>query len=214
MRKYLALLAALFAVTLAQPDSALAQGKGKGKEKQAAKQVGTSAKVVKSDRDDDAVRRTNARRDDDVIRVGTSGRRTNDDIYRGTYSTGSGKGPAFCRSGAGHPVHGRQWCVNKGFGLGNSRWDRGNWDGVIFRQEPRSNIDIGRSVLGDILGNVIFNRLDARRQYLGVSQPLTGRWVNADGGSVLLVSAGRTPIAELVDRNRDRRVDLVLLNFR
>ena len=26
--------------------------------------------------------------------------------------------PSFCRSGAGHPVHGREWCVNKGFALG------------------------------------------------------------------------------------------------
>src|SRR5687768_16589622 len=26
--------------------------------------------------------------------------------------------PAFCRSGAGHPNWGRQWCVDKGFGLG------------------------------------------------------------------------------------------------
>ena len=26
--------------------------------------------------------------------------------------------PSFCRSGAGHPVHGREWCVQKGFGLG------------------------------------------------------------------------------------------------
>jgi hypothetical protein len=28
--------------------------------------------------------------------------------------------PAFCRSGAGHPVHGRSWCIDKGFGLGRS----------------------------------------------------------------------------------------------
>ena len=28
--------------------------------------------------------------------------------------------PSFCRSGAGHPVHGRAWCIDKGFGLGRS----------------------------------------------------------------------------------------------
>ena len=28
--------------------------------------------------------------------------------------------PSFCRSGAGHPVHGRSWCLDKGFGLGRS----------------------------------------------------------------------------------------------
>jgi hypothetical protein len=39
-----------------------------------------------------------------------------DDLFR---SRGRrGRGPAFCRSGAGHPVHGRQWCTRKGFGLG------------------------------------------------------------------------------------------------
>jgi len=29
----------------------------------------------------------------------------------------NGNGPAFCRSGAGHPVHGWEWCREKG-------WDR------------------------------------------------------------------------------------------
>lgn len=26
-------------------------------------------------------------------------------------------GPAFCRSGAGHPVHGRRWCEDRGHGV-------------------------------------------------------------------------------------------------
>jgi hypothetical protein len=26
--------------------------------------------------------------------------------------------PAFCRTGEGHPVFGRRWCIEKGFGLG------------------------------------------------------------------------------------------------
>jgi hypothetical protein len=37
----------------------------------------------------------------------------------------NGGAPSFCRSGAGHPVWGRQWCLDKGFGLGaeqNVRW--------------------------------------------------------------------------------------------
>jgi hypothetical protein len=33
---------------------------------------------------------------------------------------GRGNAPAFCRSGEGHPVHGRQWCRDKGFGLGSN----------------------------------------------------------------------------------------------
>ena len=136
------------------------------------------------------------------------------DRYRGTLNRGKGKGPKFCRTGAGHPVHGRQWCVDKGFGLGNSRWDQVRWPDVIFgRPEPRRNLDLGRDILQDVLGSVIFNRLDARRSSLGASAPLTGRWFDAEGRSVLLVNAGKVPIAELVDGNRDRRVDLVLLNF-
>jgi hypothetical protein len=40
-----------------------------------------------------------------------------DDIFRSQRRRG--RGPSFCRSGAGHPVHGRRWCLRKGFGLGN-----------------------------------------------------------------------------------------------
>lgn len=132
------------------------------------------------------------------------------------YRKGNGNGPAFCRSGAGHPVHGREWCLRKGHGLGRSaniRWDRVRWDDVIFRRtSSRSNV-FGRDVLVDILGRGVYDRLDARRRGLGVREPLSGRWDYLDGRSVLLVNAGRYPIAELIDGNRDRRVDLVLVNF-
>ena len=38
----------------------------------------------------------------------------------------NGGGPAFCRSGEGHPVHGRQWCRDKGWDVGvGSVLDRG-----------------------------------------------------------------------------------------
>ena len=30
-------------------------------------------------------------------------------------------GPAFCRSGAGHPVFGREWCREKGWDVGRDR---------------------------------------------------------------------------------------------
>lgn len=36
-------------------------------------------------------------------------------------SRANGNGPAFCRSGEGHPVWGREWCLEKGFGLGGGR---------------------------------------------------------------------------------------------
>ena len=132
-------------------------------------------------------------------------------------------GPAFCRSGAGHPVYGRQWCYNKGYGLGsnnndrndrNVRWDRVTWDDVIFRRRPNYTTNLDRNVLLDMLGGSVFNRLDAQRRYFGINAPLVGQWNSYEGNSVLLLNAGGFPIAELVDRNGDRRVDYILLNHR
>jgi hypothetical protein len=34
------------------------------------------------------------------------------------YPVRSDRGPSFCRSGAGHPVFGPQWCLQKGYGIG------------------------------------------------------------------------------------------------
>ncbi len=157
------------------------------------------------------------RRDDD------SDRRRDDDWWENRRDRdrdwviarrGNDRGPAFCRSGAGHPVYGRYWCVQRGYGLGrDSRWDRVRWDGVIFRRDPRYNRDLGRDVLIDILGSGVYGRLDARRRYFGISRPLVGRWMISEGRPVLVVSAGGMPLAELVDFNHDRRVDLILVNF-
>jgi hypothetical protein len=47
-----------------------------------------------------------------------------------------GGSPAFCRSGSGHPVFGRQWCREKGFSLGGDRRDAGRAGDVILRR-PR-----------------------------------------------------------------------------
>jgi hypothetical protein len=144
---------------------------------------------------------------------GKAKRRSDDDGWIGTENRDGGKGPKFCRNGNGHPVHGRQWCVQKGFGLGSGRWDRVRWEDVIFgRPQPRRDLDLGRDVLRDVLGSVIYGRLDAQRRTFGVRDPLTARWFNSEGRSVMLVNAGGTPIAELIDSNRDRHVDLVLLN--
>lgn len=47
-----------------------------------------------------------------------------------------GKGPAFCRNGQGHPVHGWRWCEDKG-------WDRGG--GRTVRRDRNGRIvDTGR----------------------------------------------------------------------
>jgi hypothetical protein len=54
------------------------------------------------------------------------------DTWEQQQRRGSGKqnaqnAPAFCRSGAGHPVHGRRWCEERGWGVYNQgRYDSRN----------------------------------------------------------------------------------------
>jgi hypothetical protein len=60
----------------------------------------------------------------------------------GSKNKGSGGGPAFCRSGAGHPVHGRQWCRDKGWDSSNrSIWGSRRDDGRIIVLDPRDRDD-------------------------------------------------------------------------
>lgn len=123
--------------------------------------------------------------------------------------------PAFCRSGAGHPVWGRQWCLDKGFGLGNTndvRWGYTNRLGdVEFRRESTSSI-LAREALIELLGETSFNRLALHAITLGLVDPLVGNWIGEPTGSrVLLLTSGGLPVAELVDLNRDNRVDRMLV---
>jgi len=137
-----------------------------------------------------------------------------DDRYDDRYDDRRDQGPAFCRSGAGHPVHGRQWCYDKGYGLGNDRWGRAGWDDVVLRRPDRRYEDqrMNGSALEDILGSVVYRRLNTQARSLG-SGALTGRWMDASSGPrILQVHAGSRPLAEFYDRNRDGRVDLVMLN--
>ena len=60
-----------------------------------------------------------------------------------------GRGPKFCRTGAGHPVFGRRWCLEKGFGLGD-RDDVFFDDGrVIFWDDDRPVIVRDRRIRSD-----------------------------------------------------------------
>lgn len=123
-----------------------------------------------------------------------------------------GNGPPFCRNGRGHPVHGLEWCEAKGW---SANWQRTVWDDVILRA-PRDRRDrvYEQDSLGEILGSVIFGRLDAQRHQVGAhGAPLQARWVSGRGGArALQVRAGGVPIAELTDLNGDGRADVVLLN--
>lgn len=141
-------------------------------------------------------------------------------------------GPAFCRSGEGHPVYGRQWCIDKGYGLGGRYddrryddrryddrrydpvWENRRWDDVIFRN-PRVDRRLDNRSLGSLLGAAVYNRIESQRRYLGAGEPITAYWeVGARGERRLNVFSGPMPVAVLVDANRDNRVDLVMLNRR
>lgn len=144
-----------------------------------------------------------------------------DDRGRGK-ARGKGKaargGPPFCQNGQGHPVHGRQWCRDKGFGMGggvfDTRWDNRGWDDVILRAPrgaDRRSGALDRGGLIDVLGDVVFGRLTAEGSRLGATAPLSGRWVQANGASILQVRSGSRPVAELTDLNGNGRVDAVLV---
>lgn len=129
----------------------------------------------------------------------------------------NGGAPAFCRSGEGHPVWGREWCVDKEFGLGDDDglWGRAtNIDDVIFRRPRTDREQLDRETLADILGDIVFGRLALQSLVLGADEPLTGRWLGQpDGPAVLRITAGDLEVAELVDADRDDEVDIILVNL-
>jgi len=126
--------------------------------------------------------------------------------------------PSFCQSGAGHPVWGRQWCLQKGFGLGTSpnvEWAAARDIGNLTFLQPITTSTLTRDALLSLLGPVAFNRLALHALTLGYTDPLTGIWrTDATGPNVLFVNSGQWPIAEVVDENRDQRPDLMLVALR
>jgi hypothetical protein len=120
--------------------------------------------------------------------------------------------PAFCRSGAGHPVHGREWCMDKGFGLGSrsgTMWSRGSIEDVVFRRRTDGD-RLDRGGLAGVLGDIVFGRLALQSVALGYDQPLMGVWVaQPEGPRILRVRSGEHEVAEFVDRDRDDRVEVL-----
>lgn len=126
--------------------------------------------------------------------------------------------PSFCRTGAGHPQWGRQWCLDKGFGLGTEndvRWGRNlDMNDVVFLREPASTT-LTRAALTAVLGERAVDRLALHAITLGLVEPLVGTWrTDAGGARVLLVNSGRYPVAEIVDVDRDRRGDRMVVALR
>jgi hypothetical protein len=136
-----------------------------------------------------------------------------DSDRRGKNKNKNGNGPKFCRNGEGHPVYGMAWCRQKGYDTGYGVFSRVDWGDVVMRRQRdvARRGDLGRGTLEDILGRTVLGRFERQRSRLGFSQPLYGRWVDSDAGAVLRLLSGSQPIAQLIDRNRDGRADLVLL---
>jgi hypothetical protein len=125
-----------------------------------------------------------------------------------------GNAPAFCRSGEGHPVWGREWCIEKGFGLGSQRgliWSRSRVDDVVFSRTV-DTARLTREALLAVLGDVVFNRLAVHSLALGYAEPLHGEWTaEPDAPRILRVSAGDIAVAELIDVDRDDRVEILYI---
>jgi hypothetical protein len=160
--------------------------------------------------------RTTDRRGDVVVQDRRDDRDWDSDRDSDRYNKknrGKANGPKFCRNGEGHPVHGMAWCRQKGYDTGYGAYNRVDWRDVVLRR-PRNvarQRDLGRGTLQDILGSVVLGRFDQQRSRLGFNQPLYGRWVDSNDGAVLRLLSGTQPIAQIIDRNRDGRADIVLL---
>jgi hypothetical protein len=86
-----------------------------------------------------------------------------------------------------------------------------SWEDVILRRPTSTNRRLEQQTLRDLLGATVLGRLSTHASRLGARGALDGRLVNLAGGSVLQLRANGVPLAELTDRNRDGRFDLVLL---
>ena len=119
------------AVALVVPSDLWAQGQGRGRGKAHGNRHEQRQAARADDRrddDDDWWEDRRDRDDDDDDAVILRGR--NDRVVivdprdierRYPVTQRQGRGPAFCRSGAGHPVWGPEWCLEKGWGLGSNR---------------------------------------------------------------------------------------------
>ena len=125
-----------------------------------------------------------------------------------------GNAPAFCRSGVGHPVWGREWCVQQGFGLGGDGslvWGRTRDLGdIVLRPRAERDLDLDRGGLIDVLGDIVFGRLALHALALGFDEPLAGTWVVPDEGPRLLrVRSGDVIVGEFADLDRNDRADVL-----
>lgn len=120
-------------------------------------------------------------------------------------------GSAYCRDNNGRVVRDIEWCRETGRRISyEDRGTVGNIGDIILRR-PRDGAQrvLSYGTLQQVLGSGVLSRIDQQRYQLGYNGNLTGRWYDASSGSELDLFAGGLQIAQLLDRNRDGRVDVV-----
>lgn len=143
------------------------------------------------------------------------------------------KGPAFCRSGRGHPVHGWRWCARRGWRATPYRparayrvparayparaypvgvWAAVRWEGVWLDAGYAPGYRGNRAPLRSWIGRSATRRIREHADWLGLHGRLSGRWVDSGyGGVEVEVRAGPIPVARLIDRERDGHAEVLLL---
>jgi len=125
-------------------------------------------------------------------------------------------GPSFCRSGAGHPVYGRQWCIDRGFGLGSASWRKVPPGQIKFGRVPQGPINttrLGWREVAEILTDAALDEIFGESQYDLDRERLTGEWRGGDTEGLLVfeLMLGDDPVAELTDLDLNGEIDVVLI---
>lgn len=84
----------------------------------------------------------------------------------------------------------------------------GTLSDIILRRPRNSGRTLSYGILQQVLGSSVLNRIDQVRYQLGYNGPLTGRWYDGSSGSQLDLYANGLQIVQILDRNRDGRVDV------
>ncbi len=135
---------------------------------------------------------------------------------RGKAKGNAKNGPSFCRSGAGHPVYGRQWCIEQGFGLGEASWRRAGPGKIKFARVPEGAIQPGRlgwREVAGILTDAVLDEIFRESSYELDRERVAGEWRGgaSEGLLVFELTLGGEPVAELTDLDLDGNVDVLLI---
>jgi hypothetical protein len=141
-------------LAMALPSSTWAQGRGNANGHHKTKANGQQqTRVIVLDGDRDG-------RETIVLRDGGRTIILDDDDFA-WFPVRNDAGPSFCRSGAGHPVWGLQWCLDKGYGIGRP----GAWflreDDLFLRDQTRVIVlrdradDADRAFWSAVVGQIL-----------------------------------------------------------